>query len=399
MWWFVRKWWTESDPSLLLHSENRLLSSLVNHPFRKPDEIISDDKHAGLNLVEFRARHAEATAPNSSLPTIVMAHGFGSGLSFFYRNIDHLLNSGKVKRVILVDWLGMGGSTRLPSGQSPIRSIFSNLFTSSPDVFPHLNFFLDPFDSLLRDKNLFVPGEPIWLVGHSLGGYLAAKYVMRIHEEEKSTSNSMPQQPNITKLVLASPVGFQPLPSPHELVPLPFALRLFKALWIANWTPQAIVRLMGSSRGKRSVKHVLHRRIPHLNVNSVTDDGQSELDLLSEYLYHITVAPASGEYAMNSLLEPSANKNGIGIFALESLGSGSMADAISTKHRSSSLESIKVLYGDHDCMKFHEPMARQEMQEILSKCSIRSSVQIVPNAGHHLYLDNPDIFNRQILED
>ena len=390
MWWLVRKWWTESDPSLLLHSENRLLSSLVSHPFRKPDEIISDDKHGGLNLVEFRARHADA-----SLPTVVMAHGFGSGLSFFYRNIDDILNSGKVKRVILVDWLGMGGSTRLPSSQSPIRSIFSRL-TSSSGIYPHLNFFLDPFDSLLRDGNLFLPGEPIWLVGHSLGGYLAAKYVMRIHEEQHTCNSKL--KPNITKLVLASPVGFQPLPSPHEIVSVPLPLRLFKALWIANWTPQAIIRIMGSSRGKRAVKNVLHRRIPHLNSNSITDDGLSELDLLAEYLYHITVAPASGEYAMNSLLEPSASKNGIGIFALDSLGCGSLADAISM-NLSSSLESIKVLFGDNDWMKFHEPMAREEMQEIRLKCSISSSVQIIQNAGHHLYIDNPTNFVRQILED
>ena len=30
-----------------------------------------------------------------------MAHGFGSGLSFFYRNVDDLLDSGKIGRVIL----------------------------------------------------------------------------------------------------------------------------------------------------------------------------------------------------------------------------------------------------------------------------------------------------------
>ncbi len=369
-----------------------MLSSLVKHPFRKPDEILADDKHGGLNLVEFRAM--PGCSASSSLPTVVMAHGFGSGLSFFYRNIDDILNSGKVKRVILVDWLGMGGSTRLPSSQSPIRSILSR-FASRSDVFPHLNFFLDPFDSLLRDKNMFDPNEPIWLVGHSLGGYLAAKYVMRIHEEQ-STSDVL--KPNITKLVLASPVGFQPLPASHEIVSLPFPLRIFKALWVANFTPQAIIRMMGSSRGKRAVKNVLHRRIPHLNSNSVTDDGESELDLLAEYLYHITVAPPSGEYAMNSLLEPSASKSGIGIFALESLGCGSLADAISA-NRSSSLESIKVLFGDNDWMKFHEPMARQEMREILSRCSVPSSVQIIPNAGHHLYIDNPDNFVRQILED
>jgi len=47
-------------------------------------------------------------------------------------------------------------------------------------------------------------------------------------------------------------------------------------------------------------------------------------------------------------------------------------------------------------MRFHEKAARQEMQRI---DNIRAEVQIIPNAGHHLYLDNSSSFAKHILED
>ena len=49
---------------------------------------------------------------------------------------------------------------------------------------------------------------------------------------------------------------------------------------------------MGSSRGKQAVRRALRGRIPHLTTTGEgsSDDFESELDLLAEYLYHITVA-------------------------------------------------------------------------------------------------------------
>jgi cardiolipin-specific phospholipase len=333
-----------------------------------------------------------------------MAHGFGSGLGFFYRNIDDLLNSGKVGRVIGVDWLGMGGSARVGCWQSPIRSIFSrsnssklSFCNSKYSTSDAIGFFLDPLHQLLHDNNLFRPREDIWLVGHSLGGYLAARYAMRLNQIQNENDTS---SPNLSKIILASPVGFQAAPAAHERIPstsLPPAFRIVDALWSANFTPQALVRAMGSTRGKNAIKRALHGRIPHLNQSASTNSKEktSELDLLADYLYHVTVAPASGEYAMNSLLEPAASEEGAGVYAREPLGPGLMASDL----EQSSLQSVKILFGDHDWMRFNETAARQECDFIRNNCNISADVHIIPKAGHHLYLDNSSSFLRHILDD
>jgi pimeloyl-ACP methyl ester carboxylesterase len=135
--------------------------------------------------------------------------------------------------------------------------------------------------------------------------------------------------------------------------------------------------------------------------------------MLGEYLYHITVADPSGEFAMNSLLEPVVSPDVMGVFARQPLesqlvqrleritttndGSIGTQDATHNIAWSSTipkLEEIKVLFGDHDWMRPNEPSARSTLQELRN---INTSVCIVPNAGHHLYLDNGQEFVRHIL--
>jgi cardiolipin-specific phospholipase len=104
---------------------------------------------------------------------------------------------------------------------------------------------------------------------------------------------------------------------------------------------------------------------------------------------------------MNSLMEPGTSEDdGLGVYAIQPLGGGTLARAITQSSSSlSTLKSIKVLYGDRDWMTFHEPEARLEMQRIQqSDCGIQAEVHIVPEAGNHLYLDNPKIFARNIVE-
>mmetsp|Transcript_38458 Transcript_38458/g.57648 ORF Transcript_38458/g.57648 Transcript_38458/m.57648 type:complete len:108 (-) Transcript_38458:18-341(-) len=61
--------------------------------------------------------------------------------------------------------------------------------------------------------------------------------------------------------------------------------------------------------GEKAVFRALRGRIPQLK--------EHDANLLANYLFHITVAPPSNEFVMNSLLEPIISKNSNGVFARE----------------------------------------------------------------------------------
>eukprot|EP00980_Cylindrotheca_fusiformis_P027808 scaffold22560_cov135-Cylindrotheca_fusiformis.AAC.19 len=359
----ARRWWTSSNPSLLIESQDNLLKSLVNAPFKR-------QKAHGVNGVEFPNPDSE------DKDTVVLAHGFGSGLGFFYQNVDSILAHPSVGRVLLVDWLGMGGSDRPQCYQRPIRRWIDSTTSwcdSRYSPSQAVDFFIKPFASWLEETHIKQNTKSqLVLVGHSLGGYLAARFTM--------------SYPGIVdKLVLASPVGFpNKPPKAFKGSQLPTTFRILDALWSGNITPQQLVRSMGSTRGKRNTKRALQGRIPHLR--------DADFDFLAEYLYQITVADPSGEFAMNSLLEPIISSDIMGVFAREAL-EDDILDLTT-----SATKSIKVLFGDHDWMRpNNESSARRAMKKIQETRGIRTSVEIIPNAGHHLYLDNANSFVNHIL--
>lgn len=347
---FIRQWWTQSNPEILARAQDDLLRRFIRSAtFRRNQKV------AGINSVTFETQ-------TQSARTVVLAHGFGSGLGFFVQNIDGLLASGV--KVVTVDWLGMGGSDRPVCRSAPIRwSWCESGLTATQAV----DFFIDPFHEWMQD--IIDDTKPVTLMGHSLGGYLAARYALKYHNDSSSI---------LDKLILASPVGFAK-PPPNQFVGSQFptvSLRVIDALWSSNVTPQQLVRLMGATRGRQNVQRALRARMPHL--------PDSDVEILAEYLFHITVADPSGEFAMNSLLEPVASPDTMGVFAREPL-----YDPIQTLLT----PKIRVLYGDNDWMRpSNETSARKAF-----KTAGNGSVEIVPNAGHHLYLENSSDFVRHIV--
>jgi cardiolipin-specific phospholipase len=371
----LRQWWTRTSEQQLFAAQEKLLTSFVRAP------RASVKKRHGLNVVDFRS----LSSTQNSLPTVVLLHGYGSGLGFFFRNIDPLIDSGMVGRVLLVDWMGMGGSDR-PHCRRPIRGLSDcttawcqSRFNPSQAV----DFFLDPLDRLLKEE--LAEEEPTWMLGHSLGGYLLARYALQ-------TKDFL----NLQKIILASPVGFPDKPT--NLLPaaqLPTAIRLVDALWSANITPQQLVRIMGATRGRNAVRRALAGRIPHL-VGSNSDDDT--LEILANYLFHITAAHPSGEFAINSLLEPGISPDMAGVFAREPLEP--LFQEYARRLQPREVPQWKVLFGDKDWMRPNEPSARQALGYLAQRSAScdRASVHIVPNAGHHVYLDNAESFVRHILQ-
>jgi hypothetical protein len=103
------------------------------------------------------------------------------------------------------------------------------------------------------------------------------------------------------------------------------------------------------------------------------------------------VARASGEYALNSILAPSAGAGGdVGVFAREPL------EALDWERLDSGVAQVKVLFGDRDWMR---PNGEQSAREVASRLGAhRAQVEIVSSADHHLYLDNSAQFHAHILQ-
>lgn len=121
-------------------------------------------------------------------PPLVLLHGFGTGLGIWARQLKDLTEDS---RVIAVDLPGMGGSERAPfHGQTEEEAE---------------EYFLEAIEMWRQDMGL---GQMV-LVGHGLGGYLAAAFALKY-----------PQY--IAHLVLVSPQGLTSIDAVHPQ-PLSFS--------------------------------------------------------------------------------------------------------------------------------------------------------------------------------
>jgi cardiolipin-specific phospholipase len=238
-------------------------------------------------------------------------------------------------------------------------------------------------------------------MGHSLGGFLSAKYTMKYPS-------------HVHSLALISPVGL-PCPPQHvdKNFAIPSRLALIQTAWAANFTPQTILRFMGP-RGRKFVKSVVQRRFrgsESVNWNS------EEVDIMTDYLYHISAAYPSGEYAMNSLLAPvyyednkppndrksefskspeSRQSNRIrgGVYAREPL----LQDIANTfgvncKNAKGQIPLL-IMFGDKDWLWYEE--VQEDVQKLVEKDRVNVKLDIIKNSGHHLYLENPSDFHNSI---
>jgi pimeloyl-ACP methyl ester carboxylesterase len=284
------------------------------------------------------AESLNALSSNGSTQTpVVLIAGFGAGAAMWWKN--HAEIAARTRRpVIAVDLLGCGRSSRpeFPRN-SPAEAE---------------EFFLKSLHEVLFDE---LGLSRVVLVGHSLGGFLSAAFAMR-HRER------------VERLVLVSPVGVPRRPDDYD-AQTRNSSRLYRTvfnLWERGWTPQRLVRLAGP-RGERLVRAAVTRRF-------WTIESPEEREALSDYVYQISAHRASGEHAMNSILQP-------GAFARLPL-----VDRID--QLDSQLDTL-FIYGDQDWMDPTLPI-----EWVTNTASAHNwQLRFVPNAGHQLFIEQPDHFN------
>ncbi len=356
-----------------------------------------------FNYVEIKN---DVTGTPRKRRTLVLMHGYASGIGFFYRNLEQF--SETFDRVIAIDWLGFGASSRYSKGQyaCPKRGIFSDIIDNilpQNNVLPKHNpkesidFFVNGLHQFIEaDEELGSAENKFCIAGHSLGGYLTARYTLK-HPEK------------IERLIMISPLGIEKIPdtllSPLQL---PWGVNLIRLLWSINFTPQSILRILPEQRGKKIVETSINRRF----------GGRFEpvqLQAISNYLYTISSAPAAvgAEYTLNSIMIPIASKKEPTDPAILATVTNERQRATMGRNYRLSIHArqplyddfandvniksipIYVAYGDDDWLSYDRV---GDDIKALQDCGVNISLSTIKNAGHHLYLDNTQMFHDTINE-
>eukprot|EP01108_Squamamoeba_japonica_P001218 TRINITY_DN1485_c0_g2_i3.p1 TRINITY_DN1485_c0_g2~~TRINITY_DN1485_c0_g2_i3.p1 ORF type:complete len:344 (-),score=119.59 TRINITY_DN1485_c0_g2_i3:27-1058(-) len=291
----------------------------------------------GANEQPRDAKHLADLLSAAERPPLLMIHGYGAAAPFWFRNVSELAASGRM--VLAVDLLGFGRSERAAFPNSTDDKL--------ADALAAERFFLDELEAFRAA--LGIDNRKISLLGHSLGAYLSAIHAMEAAE-------------SIEQLVLASPVGIPAAP-PGGMVGRNRAMRMLIKLWERGATPQQLVRVAGP-KGQQLVKRAVGARFGSL--------ADVDKDALAEYTFHASVARASGERALNSILSP-------GAFARRPL-----VDRFDTLPKSL---PVLFVYGSHDWMDV-------SAGRHVSRSAPDWHVEIVDSAGHQLAIEQPAEFNR-----
>jgi cardiolipin-specific phospholipase len=367
---------------------------------------------------------------------LVMLHGYGAGLGFFYKNFEGL---SRVKgwKLYALDMLGMGRSSRPP--------FKVHAKDQAGKIIEAENWFIDALEEWRVLKKI----DRFTLMGHSMGGYMAVAYALKYPG-------------HLNKLILASPVGIPEdpyavqaaMPEPEDSTmaneflqdqeedivhqnsklktngdnnnflnarseaeagrksteaapprrPLP---KWLTYLWDANISPFSVVRWTGPL-GPRFTSGWTSRRFSHL------PDGESEA--LHNYAYSLFRQRGSGEYALAYILAPGAFARSPLIRRIQRVGRQplpSPAQQTTDATPSSSTTLTKetgipfiLMYGEKDWMDVAGGFAaEQKLKEEKAKAlkaatpeekkreNGSAKVVIIKKAGHHIYLDGWEEFN------
>lgn len=398
--------------------EEKLLSILPFFP--TPDETrsskILDTQISGGNYIHefFIENHSKDKGLDEGVKDIVLIHGYAANLGLFFNNYDSLSSIPGV-RVHAIDLLGFGFSSRP-------KFPFKHNGESIEEVIQVEDWFIDAIEEWRKARKI----ENFILMGHSFGGYLSACYALKYNKRQPDGKNLL------NKLVLMSPVGVERnthsllknIPNPfwndeevmkqnennkgvqltneislnqtdikeHKINPKYLALeeveespseftfrrRLIYTLWQRNVSPFTIIRSMGPIKSKLLSVWTKRRFSEYI---------ESNLEFyrnIHDYFYRSLTAKGSGEYAITRIL------------AFGAVPKLPLIDRLPQALVKANLPTLWC-YGDVDWMNVE---AGQEAVMEINKLANKkiASIGIVPKAGHHLYLDNTELFNDMLFK-
>ncbi|KNG87499.1 putative alpha/beta hydrolase [Aspergillus nomiae NRRL 13137] len=364
---------------------------------------------------------------------LVMIHGYGAGLGFFYKNFEPLSRL-KGWQLHALDLLGMGRSTRPPfrikakDREDAIREAEA-WFVDALEEW-RIKRKIDRFTLL---GHIGIPEDPYAVSADMPSESTMATEFSQDQRNIADSASSVPpetiQKGDNNILLKGPPTGSAaPDQRPRRMVP-----KWFAYLWDANISPFSLIRWAGPL-GPRLVSGWTSRRFSHLPAD--------EAKALHDYSYSIFSQRGSGEYALAYILAPGAFARSPLIRRIQGVGRQMLqTPSSSTQESTQSIESsrqnlpqpdstiasgsslstpakrenglpIVFMYGDHDWMDVKGGMAAKakldaEKRKVLQNATPEernadhgsAKVVVIKNSGHHVYLDGWEEFNSLVLSE
>lgn len=386
--WFGQSWCNSDEKA-----EAQLLSYLPFFPngdATRLAEIINTDIGNGNYIHEFYIENKLPPKNPKSVRDVVVVHGYAASLGLFIDNFDDLSSIPGIK-IHAIDLLGFGFSS---------RPRFPHFPSATPeDIHKIEDWFIDSVEQWRLKRKL----ERFTLMGHSFGGYLSCAYALKYNRPTELGENLL------DKLVLISPVGVES--SHHSLFgsdstdkqqrevdidkevnqdqeevvtedkdTSPNGRKYpgwLQYMWKKNVSPFLIIRAAGPVKSKF---------ISGWTTNRFAHKYREDPELfqnMHNYIYRVFNGKGSGEYALTRVL---------GVGALAKLP---LIDRCPEKFAAMGLPTYWI-YGDKDWMN---EKAGLEMTQTINKLAGRklAHYDIISNAGHHVYLDNPPSFAENLF--
>ncbi|RZF38983.1 hypothetical protein LSTR_LSTR003726 [Laodelphax striatellus] len=326
---WIWSWWSPMSTNLLRAAEKQILTCL---------KTAYKGWYVDIGSVVGPADKIWTISLNTDSPKtpLVLLHGLGSGVALWCLNLDALAAE---RPVYAIDLLGFGRSSRPVFSSDPTEAEMQ---------------FVKSIEEWRQEMQL----KQIILLGHSMGGFLAASYA--IHHPDR-----------VNHLILADPWGFPEKPADVVLKNnIPFVVRAIAYL-MQPFNPFWAIRAAGPWG-----QALIEKMRPDLvkKFSPVLSDSS----LVSQYLFQCNAQTPSGEGAFHSMM------TGMG------WAKNPMLKRIHLLHKQ---VPVTLLYGGRSWI---DNSAGEKIRERRKEGYV--NVQMIPGAGHHVYADKCDVFNKYVNE-
>lgn len=281
-------------------------------------QVVAESRRVELNnpkhYINTFSMTPTSPSTSSSRSPVVLLHGYGAGLGFFFQNFLALGQwaGRRGTSVFALDWLGMGRSARVPFTIKARRDDIDGRVNEAE------GFFIDSLEQWRERMGL----ERMTLVGHSLGGYLsvayALKYPTRVSKIILLSPAGVPRDPESTVYARevtdqqdtgasstdhaepATKGHLERIKSGQEEVQKKESRsrKIFTYLWEEGWSPFQVIR-SSLFWGPMLVGKYSSRRFIGLS--------QDDTRAMHDYIVNLVLAKGSGEYCVSHLLAPGAH--------------------------------------------------------------------------------------------